>query len=188
MTRVRYGSKKPRPVRLPGDPPLLSDEWRTPAGLGKAMAKAAGVEDFDLDPFAPHHGYSGIPAKRRINWKQDAYKTMPDGPITSIGFNVPFTEPDKALRRIAVFAEPADAKLVGIVRSDTSVNWWHDRIVDSGLYTWCVFTPRIGFCTMEGKVTGTTPSGGVAIIGNCDATPVYEYVKETYERAMWARF
>jgi hypothetical protein len=173
---------------MPGEAPLLSDEWRTPAGLGSAMAEAAGVPSFDLDPFSPHHGYTGIPAKQRINWKQDAYKTTPGGIINSIGFNVPFTEPRKALERIAVFAEPNRATLIGIVRSDTSVAWWHDCIVDSGLYTWCVFTPRISFCTMEGTMTKITPSGGVAIIGNGDATPVFEYVKKTHKRAMWARF
>lgn len=188
MTRIRYGSKKARPKRAPGDPPLLGDEWRTPEGLGKAMAMSCHVEEFDLDPFAPHHGYTGIPAKQKINWKQDAYKTTPEGTIVSIGFNIPFSEPNKALKRIAEFADSDGIQICGIVRSDTSVAWWHDRVVDSGLYTWCVFTPRVGFCTMEGKVTGMTPSGGVAIIGNCDGTPVYRYVKETYGRAMWARF
>jgi hypothetical protein len=192
--RQRYASKKKQEKRKPGEAPLLNDEWRTPEGLGKAMAAVFGREEFSLDPFAPHHGFSGIPAKQTINWKQDAYKTTPE-PFDSIGFNVPFSEPRKALNRIAEFSEMyEDVVMCGIVRSDTSVAWWHDCVVDSGLYSWCVFTPRIPFMTMEGIPTGKTPSGGVAIIGNRDAgnrdgsEAVFNYVKKTYGRAMWTRF
>lgn len=152
------------------------------------MAAAAGVLTFGLDPFSPFVGYTGIPALQKINWKQDIYKTTPE-PFTSMGFNIPFGEPVKALPRIAELVRDSDVPLVGIVRADPSVGWWRTHVVDSRLYAWAVFTPRINFWDAQGDVTTGPPSGGIVIIGSpgTDSAPVYDAIKKHYGHAWSVR-
>lgn len=180
--------KRRSPKREPGAPPSVTDEYRTPQIIGEAMAAATNLPRFDLDPFAPVRGYSGIPARRAVHWKQDIYATDV-GEVSSIGFNVPFSEHGKALARIAEIVGDRDIPIVGIVRADTSVRWWTEHVVESGLYSWVVFTPRIQFSDAEGEQTTGSPGGGVAIIGNVNtfATCVHTAVSERYGSAWTVR-
>lgn len=176
---------KRAPKRSEGEPPSVSDEYRTPEPIGLAMACSAGVSAFGLDPFAPFSGYSGIPAIQQIHWKQDIYKTTPE-PFKSMGFNVPFSEPGKALARIYQLVKDTDeVPIVGIVRADPSVGWWRKEIVNACLYAWAVFTPRINFWDAQGMLTTGPPSGGVAIFGTvqCDPDPVVDAVEKYYGHA-----
>lgn len=168
------------------DPPAGTDEYRTPWGLGTAMARAADVQQFDLDPFAAADGYNGIPARECIHWRMDAYKTLPQTPPRSIGFNIPFSEPLKALDRIEKLAGD-DIPVVGIVRADPSTEWWTERVIE--WYDWCVFTPRILFWNAHGQQTTGSPRGGVAIVGRHapKAWAVEQCIRELYKRAWLVR-
>lgn len=168
------------------DPPKDTDEYRTPKALGEAMARAADVTQFDLDPFAPSEGYSGIPARENINWKMDVYKTLPQTQPRSVGFNIPFSEPRKALGRIEQLAGD-DIPVVGIVRGDPSNQWWTDRVVE--WYDWCVFAKRILFWNAHGQETTGSPKYGVAIVGRNapNAAAVEQCLRELYQRAWLVR-
>lgn len=167
------------------DPPKLTDEYRTPRELGEAMCLAANVSQFDLDPFAAAEGYNGIPTRERINWKMDAYKTSPQTTPMSVGFNIPFSQPSRALARIEELAGD-EIPVVGIVRGDPSCEWWAEQVVE--WYDWAVFTPRILFWNAHGQQTTGSPRGGVAIVGRqANAVYVEQCILRLYKRAWLVR-
>lgn len=134
-----------------------TDEFRTPEWLGRAMLRAADVPVFHTDPFCSR-GFSGIPARRRITAEQDAFK-VDFSDATSIGFNVPFSIPRRALSRIV---EMSNGPTIGIVRSDTSCAWWVDLV--GGHFPSVAFFHRVRFMTVKGEITEGSPRYGIAVV------------------------